>query len=955
MAEGDVSVRYGFADKSHENEFFRFFARSIKAYFEQKDIPACLLGMPECKVFDRLQIDALLITDRTITIIDFKDYSGTLMLPDEDSFQHGLWETAEGIPVKGGSSPNPFCQTGLQRERLKKVLKTFCKNQSSFNPNHISTMVCFSQSMQVIGRVPGKYRSFFHIADDSSFLEKLFDIVCAGRDDAGLMNPKFLDFFNEKIFATSEYDLSVTPDSLGISREEKASPRSIAESKTLQKEAEAFFGGDAPVMILTGTVGSGKREAVTLLRDAALMSGYSSARVFSLSNRVKRNLLSSMDDVESLYSAIYDFSASRIDEFGNQLIPLAKHENEIAFSDIDFEACTQRSVFIVYESQLVTDSPRMDEMVQFGSGKLLSDLLDYLGIFDENPENKVIFVGDKFQLGFGSWSDSSLNPDWYRGRLDIKTIDLPDSKDPTGIQSLCIELADAIRQKRTVNFQIPKNDDVVVCDSREEAELLQNVLSSRGKHKVLSYTNRQASGLNEYIKRRLLQNGSTYCPGDLVIFENQVVAYPSNVVLSGAGYVAQFDDKQPRRVENGEFGTLINVYDSPEETHVVNVKVSKEEMPVVLTLVRADVRLESSSIGEVVEIYFIKEVLESDEPRLTTSQEMALRIHLANILSTLMKEHPFESSRHYKEMIESGDYQITTEGLYRDKNDARFLTTYEKKHRSEIQNELLNRDSEYSRWMNAARIKYGWCMTVHKAMSYEFNEVTFSTKFEGGRRNESYFRFLYTGISRAKNRVNLVRWVPVSPFEKTEFGFSSHGGTKQKKKTLLIENCGDIAKAISEFAVPLLGEEMSLAWVKSTQYQEIFEISSGEAKAKAIFDYGKDGKVRLPRLANGDMNLFGRFIELLEQSASDSAKLDSGIDWLLDYLENVVLSGFELEVASSAAYENIVDFAAAGSKASVRVVYNKSNAITIFKLISGDEKIYLEIVKQIKKYYQLEE
>ena len=100
MSEDIVNVRCGIADKSHENEFFRYFARAVKAFFEKKGIGALLIGMPKCLVNQDLQIDALLITDSKMIIIDFKDYSGELTLPDEQDFRRGRWETSEGIQVK---------------------------------------------------------------------------------------------------------------------------------------------------------------------------------------------------------------------------------------------------------------------------------------------------------------------------------------------------------------------------------------------------------------------------------------------------------------------------------------------------------------------------------------------------------------------------------------------------------------------------------------------------------------------------------------------------------------------------------------------------------------------------------------------------------------------------------------------------------------------------------------
>ena len=530
MFDDGVVVKYGQADKAHENEFFRYFAKSVKAYFDKKGIRACLLGMPTCLVNDRLQIDALLLTPRTMTIVDFKDYGGRLLLPDEDEFRRGPWEMEDDVRVGGGSSPNPFYQTGLQRDRLMRILELTCRNLSTFDAHHISTLVCFQQAVEVQGTIPGRYRPYFHIADTDTFLEKLFDIVSAGRDDAGLLEPKFIDYFDKKVFRTTDYDLSVSPESLGISRFEHAVESPAAHEATPEVEETKitpyedrlrdFFVGDSPVLIVTGTTGSGKTSMVPIIRNAALESGFSSARIFGLSNRVISNLLSSVDEVESLYSALFDFSATKVTEDGAQLIPLANLVSESPFGDLAEETDEAgKSVFIVCEAQMVTDALREDEMLKFGSGRLLSDLLKHLGISERN-ENKVVFVGDKFELSFGSWSDSSLNPDWYRGGIDTEEIELPDTTDPNGIQAACLDIANAVRTGRMTNLVFEQNDQVRICEPQDETSLLRSVSEDWRRHKVLSYTNGQAHGLNSYIKRRIVGSGSRCAVGDIVIFEN---------------------------------------------------------------------------------------------------------------------------------------------------------------------------------------------------------------------------------------------------------------------------------------------------------------------------------------------------------------------------------------------------------------------------------------------------
>ena len=809
--------------------------------------------------------------------------------------------------------------------------------------------------MEVHGTIPGKYRSYFHIADDATFLEKLFDIVNAGREDAGLLDQKFLEHFHEKMFASMEYELSVTPESLGVVREEPSAEEEKAITASCGGRIVDFFEGDSSVLVMTGTLGSGKTTMVSVLRETALSAGFTSARVFALSNRVKRNLLGTIDEVESLYSTLYDFSSARVDESGHQHIPISKFVNEVAYSDIDEESHQEsKSVFIVYESQLVTDSSRIDEMIQFGSGRLLSDLLTYLGIGTESGENKVVFVGDKFQLGFGSWSDSSLNPDWYPKQTSVSVIDLPDAQNPNGIQSVCLDIADAIRQGRTSNLVIGPNDQVRISDLNGEASLLESVLRSSGRHKVLSYTNRQASGLNEYIKSRLIKNGSSCCAGDYVIFENQIVAYPSMTPHAYPGSVSAFEEREPRRVDNGEFGTIEAVYDSPDTNIVLRQRVSTEEPEVELTLVRADIRLGCSLAGDAVEVYFIKEVIDSSEPNLSPTQETALQIHLASLLNELVKSNPFENSTYYLEMIESGDFQLNEAGQYRDKNDARFLTVYEKRHRAQLQKVLNSPGSEYWRWMNAARIKYGWCMTVHKAMSYDFGEVTFSTIVDGGRRNDAYFKFLYTGISRARDKVNLVRWVPISPFEKAEFGMTNQG-VGHEKKCVLTTTPDTASEDILAFVDSLPNRAFEIHPIKTAQYQEQFELRADKATAKIVFDYGKDGKVQPPRRLNGDEQLFAELSSLVESSVCfEDDETQSQIEWIYRYLESDVLNEVDVEVIQSVSYVDVVRINRQGTTVLLRVTHNKKQEISSFKRASGDEELYWEAVDAIRSHYCLE-
>ena len=71
-----LEVRKNIYTRNYENIFFREFARHLNKAFADKNRSGLLIGSPFCEEDERLQIDALLITDHVVCIIDFKNFSG---------------------------------------------------------------------------------------------------------------------------------------------------------------------------------------------------------------------------------------------------------------------------------------------------------------------------------------------------------------------------------------------------------------------------------------------------------------------------------------------------------------------------------------------------------------------------------------------------------------------------------------------------------------------------------------------------------------------------------------------------------------------------------------------------------------------------------------------------------------------------------------------------------------
>lgn len=76
------------ASRSYENEFFRAFASTLSAIFDSKGYEGILLGHPRSLDDEWFQPDALLLTQNSVLIVDFKNFDDVIVhLPDEAVFE----------------------------------------------------------------------------------------------------------------------------------------------------------------------------------------------------------------------------------------------------------------------------------------------------------------------------------------------------------------------------------------------------------------------------------------------------------------------------------------------------------------------------------------------------------------------------------------------------------------------------------------------------------------------------------------------------------------------------------------------------------------------------------------------------------------------------------------------------------------------------------------------------
>lgn len=153
-------------DHTHENKAFNKLYDLLESAWSKKDETVYLLG--NFFVGGR-EIDALIIKESAIIVIDLKNYGGVVTFSE-----NGHWLADEAI-VKGGCSKNPFLQIRKNKFALVELLKSKAKSLTA-KPNwgHVAGLALFSQPITFDkNAVPAKIASWFHVSD----LDKAFRTV----------------------------------------------------------------------------------------------------------------------------------------------------------------------------------------------------------------------------------------------------------------------------------------------------------------------------------------------------------------------------------------------------------------------------------------------------------------------------------------------------------------------------------------------------------------------------------------------------------------------------------------------------------------------------------------------------------------------------------------------------------------------------------------------------------
>ncbi|NWF89733.1 MAG: NERD domain-containing protein [Ignavibacteriaceae bacterium] len=870
-----LEIRKSSFARNYENSFFREFSQNLSKLFEAKKMEGVLIGSPICEIDERLQIDALLITTNVVCIIDFKNYSGEIILPFADNFEYGKWIN-NGNQIMGGSTINPFIQLRNQKERFIKLYSNHIKKNlppnDSFNPYHILRVVCFQKEITVKGSIPSKEKLNFFILGKQNYLESLYDLLDVNDDTVKLSNNSFSVL--KEFFKADPYDLNenyqpeivAKYDSSDIPNYESL----YQDQKVALREVEGFISSsDERVFILQGTSLSGKTHLIPFIKDIAYKNDIPEVQLFASSSRIANNLLKNdQTQFNSIYSYIYggniqenlgnnedeenaEVEDENMEKFELEIVPLKKCDNE------------NRALFIVDESQLVSDNYHQSIDLRFGSGKLLKDFLKFTDL--KNSNRKIIFIGDNYQLTMGKIEKCPLNPSYIEEEYQLKTrtFQLLDKAEKSPIIKQALSCVHSIRENIYNNFSIELSESLQSINKDDIILKIKEQIEGINCTHILCYSNTEAQKINYWIKEKILINGDDLAKGDLVLINNNFKVEDSSDPFT-----------EPKKIYNGQFGIITEI----SNDIIREVIQPNGKNPITLTFRKVKMTLTDTS--QAVIVLSLENYRLSDRGELSEDEILALRILLNREIQKEISKISWEDSDIYQEFLSTKQYQeinseiealkiklnkgekVKTKLDEAERKLRRLIKLERKKYRKLIEKKLIkDNTSSYYKYKNAAYLRFGWALTVHKAMSYKWDEIIFNVD-QGdnrGKANENYFRWIYTGLTRSKNKAYLINYTPITPFYKTEFRDNS-SIQKYTKNIYFIatENNTKLSEFNQFIKSKVESSKLKIKSVNNLSYQEVYHImgSSGE-EAKVSFYYNNKGQFKNPSLITSQPKEFG--------------------------------------------------------------------------------------------------
>ena len=890
-------------ETTHENRAFDSLLSALEENWGEKEELVVLLGNLYCQ---GSEIDAAIIKSRSITVIDFKDYGGKVRFSE-----NGSW-FADDIEVKGGSKGNPYQQIRTNKFALLEFLENRLDLPSGRSPNfgHISGMVLFQRPIIFDDRhLPGPISPWFHVVDMEHAMLRLAHLTS-----------REIDLTNDDIEAivTSIGINQYTPAGAGVrlARESSDDVASIdqillAPLNVPWEQISKFLARHDSLAIISGMVGTGKR----LLLESLVSEAQNSGRNYTVLSPNRRLADQCSVEARSIYGHIFSGNSRYVEE--RMLYDLKDNEDD------------SRHLYIVDNAHLISDSFFETEISRYGSGQLLSDFIEFLEL--KETRRQVVFFGDPYQLGRGNFNECALSVSKLKALSEYEPIDiqldhvLPGNDDDIFVKN-CIKIANNIRLKTFNELEILTNETTCVAapeDDSEKRDLIKKMfLDSPEAPKYVAFSHAQVNQFNKWIRKIVYGRDSNLCKGDVVHIHN--------------GFFIPSDDgiEPPYHIQNDCFAEILDV-DKNSPPLVQSLR--GREKPIEVPFLRVRARILHNEREH--SFLCLSGYLYSEKPELDRDTLLALRVSA----KTRFRQK-------YGETIHDQSTEI----------DAPNSS-------DKIRNPDFDRLAgfmEKDSFLNAAQLRFGYGLTVHRAQGQNFSKIVANLCTGHAQTNESYFRWLYTLFALSKKKIVLSNIPQISVFSYAKWD-ESRARFDDVRSTDLIQfdpNIVPLDDSSANFEFPerelealyqyiaksLSNIGVTIRAVEHHQYQEVYDLDVQERTSCCLrLHYKKGFKISKIEVVNSPSPDMRKRIR---------AALISNIVFSNDFQRRVYeyirdrLAKYAIEVKSieRGSYKEIYIIDNEEGRAKLEINFNKKQFVTVISLLAySDQRMKDKIRKSL--------
>jgi hypothetical protein len=462
------------------------------------------------------------------------------------------------------------------------------------------------------------------------------------------------------------------------------------------------------------------------------------------------------------------------------------------------------TIYIIDEASMLSNVYSEGEFFRFGSGYLLKDLIKYIN-FDNNDHNKkVIFIGDNAQLppvnmNFSPALDGKyLQENCNLVSSEFELTEVVRQKAESGILHNATKLRQSLKANTFNQLDIETSFNDINKTKHEEllSKYLEACNNSIDEETIIvAYSNSSVKEYNDFVRNHFFPNQNTITVKDKIILVSNNYNYPQMELL------------------NGDFG-IVKEVSTINESRTIKLK-------------RKNRRNETIEIN--VPLTFRNVII-----TFTDEEFKKHDIQCKIIENLLYSRHRDLSSDELKALYI--DFKIRNEKL----------KSGTKEFKDAIRSDV---------YFNALRIKFGYAVTCHKAQGGEWANTFLNCKTSMGYFNSSYFRWLYTGITRAKENLytldephftigSNLQPPKIENFQPREDILSLNTEISEIELPFDFSNQTDFVKHIYLIVRECLKDEnVNINDIRHTNYLEHYTISQGNETAVFKINYNSHNKI----------------------------------------------------------------------------------------------------------------